>query len=380
MARQVLTLFPASGVTPPFTEGYVWLHEQMLRVHAWSARATAVVWEKDDLPSRAEFMQLGLLASVIVGAGFLVVAGVLLVGKGYHVNQAAVHATTTFPFFESVGVVASASTSTQAVFSSQEFGFSISHPKSFVVEKSFSSYYHLPAHWRANVGTDSKGLPVVSIIAFRVENPTHYPRYFDAEVRIGASNDPEAIATCYSNAHERGPREVEINGETFQKFDMRDAAMMQYMQGESYRILRHGYCYAIEAIKTGSNYRDDPKASEDITDEKLESHYQSLGAIIQTFRFVGTPTGPAQSIKQYNSGVAGVVRTSTMQPLPIGMAFYHATDGALAGTVVSGINGAFAVALAPGTYRIRVGGGRCPEASAHVQKGQVTQVDISCTL
>ena len=35
---------------------------------------------------------------------------------------------------------------------------------------------------------DTNGKPVVSIVVYRIENESTYPRYFDAELRIGVSS------------------------------------------------------------------------------------------------------------------------------------------------------------------------------------------------
>ena len=59
-----------------------------------------------------------------------------------------------------------------------------------------------------------------------------------------------------------------INGITFNKLIIQDAAMMQYLEGISYRTVHNGMCFAIEQLKTGSNYREE-SSPEDIPDAEL---------------------------------------------------------------------------------------------------------------
>ena len=76
-----------------------------------------------------------------------------------------------------------------------------------------------------------------------------------------------------------------INGITFNKLVIQDAATMQYVEGTSYRIIYNDTCFAIEQLKTGSNYKDVP-SPQDISDYVLNSYYDSIIEIIKTFKFV----------------------------------------------------------------------------------------------
>ena len=156
-------------------------------------------------------------------------------------------------------------------------------------ETKFSLAYHIQDDWRSGATTDHTGAPIVAIPVYRVVNAASYPRYFTAEVRIGASTNAEDVTHCYDNDQTyRGmPAEtVNLNGVEFKKFDIANAAMMQYLKGTSYRTTRNGACIAIEAIKTGSSYRDDFTPNMDIIDAKLDAEYAKLADIVKTFHFV----------------------------------------------------------------------------------------------
>jgi len=177
----------------------------------------------------------------------------------------------------------------KAIFTDGEHGFSLEYPDSDQSEYTFASYYHLPATWRAGALTDATGTPIISIVGYRIDQPASYPRYFDAEVRIGASKDPKELAACLSAATDQGEvalPDVTLGGTTFKAFSFSSAGMMQYLKGISYRAIHNGSCIAIEQLETGSNYRDDPKSSKDIPDSVLDAKYAALDAVVKTFTFV----------------------------------------------------------------------------------------------
>lgn len=173
------------------------------------------------------------------------------------------------------------------------YGFEISYPKNLTPETAFDSYYHLSSFWRAEAGPDSTGTPVVAIPVYRIHQGgvatgKPYPLYFDAEVRVGVSNNPADIANCLKpdpGYASQKVTNVNINGLTFEKFDFQSAGMMQYLQGESYRIIHNNLCFAIEQIKTGSSYRD-PSMLPGTPDSVLNGYYDETGQIIKSFRFI----------------------------------------------------------------------------------------------
>lgn len=166
------------------------------------------------------------------------------------------------------------------------YGFSIFYPAAVMPETSFKQYYHLSSAWRAMAfGEESTGTPVVAFPLIRTESDNSYPRYFGAEVRIGVSMNPSDVANCLMAGNGDYDKGVEIiNGIEFHKFEMSDAGMMQYLAGTSYRTIHNGACWAIEQLRAGSSYRDEP-TNNDVPEELLNSYYDSLFDIIKTFSF-----------------------------------------------------------------------------------------------
>lgn len=174
-----------------------------------------------------------------------------------------------------------------SIYTNGEFGFSLRYPSNDTVENTFSSS-RLAANWRANAPPSATGTPIVAIVAYRVESDHSYPRYFEAEVRIGASKDPNEVRNCLKPTTTRGETtapDKTIGGIKFKTFTFQNAATMQYEKGVSYRALHDGYCYAIEKLQTGSSYHGDPPNKDDSTDATLQSKYDSLASVIDGFSF-----------------------------------------------------------------------------------------------
>lgn len=175
----------------------------------------------------------------------------------------------------------------RASYTNEDYGFRVSYPNSLKPETSFETYYHLSSSWRSGASPDSSGKAIITIPSFRIRQNDAYPRYFSAEVRIGASRDAKDVAACYNDDENSAgiPSTSEtINGISFRKYILGSAGMMQYMTGESYRVVHNNTCYAIEQLQTGSTYRD-ATTSKDISDDQLDSYYNSLADIVKSFRF-----------------------------------------------------------------------------------------------
>ncbi len=173
-------------------------------------------------------------------------------------------------------------------YKNAEYGFQISYPNGITPETTFERYYHLPNTWRSGAVGDSTGKPIVTIPVYRITNENSYPRYFDAELRIGASADPKDVKNCFVNDQDYADRvtsSVMLNGTELTKFTMANAGMMQYIEGTSYRTIRNGACFVIEQLKTGSSYRDGPPSTKDIPEEVLNSHYNNISKILSTIWF-----------------------------------------------------------------------------------------------
>ena len=177
-----------------------------------------------------------------------------------------------------------------SVYNNVKYGFSLEYPDKLIPQKTFKSFYHLSNKWRAEIFTDNpKGVPVVSIPIFQIDNNTgvykSYPLYYDVEVRVGVSDDPSDVKNCLISTQESATSTiVTINGTDFWKFDLSNAGMMQYLKGYSYRTIHNNECFVMEQLATGSSYRESPNPN-DISDNVLNSYFNSAGKIIESFKF-----------------------------------------------------------------------------------------------
>jgi len=179
------------------------------------------------------------------------------------------------------------SPSTLVTYTNDTYGFSLSYPKTITSETNFQKYYFLSVSWMAGAPDESKGTPLLCIPVYQVTNENSYPRYWNTEVQIGVTSDPKDLQTFLSKSafSNDPPKQEVINGITFYVFPIQNAAMMQFMSGFSYRTIHNGIGYAIEQIKTGSNYRDD-NSPKDIPDAVLDAYFKQTDAIIKSFRFI----------------------------------------------------------------------------------------------
>lgn len=175
-----------------------------------------------------------------------------------------------------------------AIYSNGPYGFSVFYPESAEVEYAFDPQYHLGSLWRANALPDAAGSPIVAIIPYAITNEASYPRYFNAMVRVGASSDPLEMERCLKADETSGeamlPDET-IGGRTWKAFSFQSAGMMQYVVGVSYRTVYEDRCIALEKVRTGSNYREDPASAEDIPEDALLAAYANLDPIVESFSF-----------------------------------------------------------------------------------------------
>jgi hypothetical protein len=220
----------------------------------------------------------------IIGLGVLIVAGIIWFGI-YHKH----------PPVASVPVPAnrtatSTSLSGLSIYTNGAYGFSLFYPGQDTATTSFDAQYHLPTTWRvnpANIEADASGMPIIAIVGYHTTSDNSYPRYFETEVRVGASNDPKEVSACLRPGNgETALPDMAINGVDWKAFTLEDDGMMQYLSGTSYRTIHDGQCFALEQIETGSSYRDDPPSAADISDAVLKQHYQDLSSVVQSFAFV----------------------------------------------------------------------------------------------
>jgi membrane-bound inhibitor of C-type lysozyme len=175
-------------------------------------------------------------------------------------------------------------------YSNAEYKFQVKFPKSVLPQNYFTTFYQLPSSWRLNASAVNQGKAIVSFPVYRIDQGElsakgkTYPLYFIAETRIGAGPN---VKECYApdaGYTNQKITNVTINGIAFKKFDFADAAMMKYTQGSSYRTIHNNMCYVIEQIKSGSSYKDETM-TQGISENQLQSYYDTAGAIVRTFTF-----------------------------------------------------------------------------------------------
>lgn len=174
-----------------------------------------------------------------------------------------------------------------AIYTNGTYGLSVFYPQDSIVSYSFEPSYHLGTAWRANALPDVPGSPIVSIVPYSVQSEDSYPRYFNAMIRIGASEAPEELERCLKPATEQNEialPDADINGTTWKAFSFESAGMMQYASGISYRTIHEGKCVALEQVRTGSIYRE-AVSSKDIPEETLQAEYAKLDEIVRAVVF-----------------------------------------------------------------------------------------------
>lgn len=174
-------------------------------------------------------------------------------------------------------------------YANSEYNFTLRYPPTVVPQNYFTTFYILASNWRLNASQVNQGKAVVSFPIHRIDQGgvatgKAYPLFFVSELRVGVSpNVKECYATDPGYTNQKVTN-VDINGVTFKKFSFQDAAMMKYVQGESYRTIHNNKCYVLEQIKSGSNYKDDTMKP-GLTEAELNKYYNTAGNIVQTFKF-----------------------------------------------------------------------------------------------
>ncbi len=175
-------------------------------------------------------------------------------------------------------------------YANAEYNFSMKYPKTAQLRNGFSTFHQIGNNWRLYPGQANQGKPVVSFSLHNIDQGTYstgkqsYPLYFSAEVRVGVSpNTKECYATDAGYTSQKVTN-VSIGGVTWKRFSTSDAAMMKYVQAESYRTIHNNMCYVVEQIKAGSSYRDD-LMKPGVSETTLNNYYNAGKTIVDTFRF-----------------------------------------------------------------------------------------------
>lgn len=174
-------------------------------------------------------------------------------------------------------------------YANGEYNFTLRFPKNVVPQNYFTTFYTLASNWRLYASQANQGKAVVSFPVFRIDQGgvatgKAYPLFFVSELRVGVSPNVKECYTTDEGYTNQKVTNVVINGITFKKFSFQDAAMMKYVQGESYRTIHNNMCYVLEQIKSGSNYKDETMKP-GLSEATLNSYYNTAGNIVKTFKF-----------------------------------------------------------------------------------------------
>jgi len=108
--------------------------------------------------------------------------------------------------------------------------------------------YLTPAGWAMFVPASQAGTPLAALLLEGSNEVTA------AELRVGRSDDPQALAGCMQPPAEAqgAPEPVVLDGVDFVHFHTADAAMSHYLQVDAYRGLHRGQCVAIDLVVSGT--------------------------------------------------------------------------------------------------------------------------------
>jgi len=108
--------------------------------------------------------------------------------------------------------------------------------------------YLTPAGWSLFAPAGQAGTPLA---ALQLDGSNEITA---AELRVGRSDDPKAMAVCMqAPAEAQGtPEPVVLAGVDFVHYHVADAAMSHYLQVDGYRGMRHGQCVAIDLVVSGT--------------------------------------------------------------------------------------------------------------------------------
>lgn len=168
----------------------------------------------------------------------------------------------------------------QQTFKSADYGIAIAYPDDFKARKGFAGSYLQNGAWKTYAGPHSAGQPIVSLVLADSNDVT------DAELRIGASRNKQAVAHCTrppGSAVPGSEAETTLGGVTFKTFKARDAAMSHYLEVKSYRTVHDDACYAIDLLVYGTNPKVyDPPRKPPFTRKHA---FSRLHTALQGFRF-----------------------------------------------------------------------------------------------
>jgi hypothetical protein len=129
-------------------------------------------------------------------------------------------------------------------------GFAIALPPGVAAQRTFAQGRLLGSAWKAYAEPGSRGEPLLALTLPGSNG------LLTGELRVGASDRPRELARCTAlpAAATPGSRAgTRLGGLAAVRFRAADAAMMHFVEAESYRLVHRGRCYAIDLLVSGTN-------------------------------------------------------------------------------------------------------------------------------
>ncbi len=134
-------------------------------------------------------------------------------------------------------------------FADDSLGIAVLQTPGFALRRDFRRDYLAASEWKTYAESGSVGTPLLALVLDGSNAVTA------AELRIGTSNEAAATEHCEDiadSAESVASDQVRIDGQPFRHFSAGDAGMSHYLRVESYRAVRHGRCYAIDLLVSGT--------------------------------------------------------------------------------------------------------------------------------
>jgi hypothetical protein len=160
-------------------------------------------------------------------------------------------------------------------------GYAIALPPDAVVRTDFAQGYLLDDSWKAFAEPRSRGTPLLALVLPGSNS------LLTGELRIGASGIARERARCTALPAAATPAsraQTRLGGHDAVRFRAADGAMMHFVEAESYRVVRHGRCYAIDLLVSGTRPEAyDPPRQPPFSREQA---FARLRAWLQGLRFL----------------------------------------------------------------------------------------------
>ncbi|MBL7252238.1 hypothetical protein ACLD02_18365 [Alloalcanivorax sp. C16-2] len=174
-----------------------------------------------------------------------------------------------------------ASGAPQARYENLDYGIALSYPKEEAERSKDRDDYFDEGGWRLGAGPDAPG---AALLVLRLKGSDEIRA---GELRLGASRDEAALATCTEPdpwARRGSVGEAHLDGVIFTTFQGGDAAMNHYRKVHAYRAVHRGVCYAIDLVVQGSNGQVyDPPREAPFSETRA---FGDLQALVDGTRFI----------------------------------------------------------------------------------------------